>query len=79
MKSVVVSASRFPTTCAPTSFDTGSSGKKHSPIALPVHAPTPVRLIKVSAMVSTASADAPPKRWTSLSIVTERTRRRIQR
>ena len=29
----------------------------------------PVRLIQVSAVVSTASADTPPERWTSLSVV----------
>lgn len=47
------------------------SGK--SIIAAPVdadpHAHTkPIRLIKVSAIISTASADVPPERWTSLSV-----------
>lgn len=50
------------------------SGKEASVIAPPVDADPhtctkPVRLIKVSAVVSTASADAPPERWTSLSVV----------
>ena len=60
------------------------SSKEVSIITPPVdadpHARTkPVRLIKVSATVSTASADAPPERWTSLSVVMDGIDFRVER